>query len=94
MSKKKKANKPTKPKTELGQKLFAVRKQMNTEQCARWFAFFRQHRPEMTSATFDVISRGNYISKDNIRLAMDALKEGKLIVDSFREEMKKELETL
>lgn len=85
--KKKKGNPKTKPKTELGQKLFAVRKQMNNEQCDTWLAWFRTKR-ETTVVLFDSITRGDYISKDNVRLAMDALVEGRNILAALEEELK------
>lgn len=93
MKKKKKAT-PLKPKTELGHKLFAVRKQMNNDLCQKWFGWFQGERPGMSEATFDAISRGDYISKDNVRLAMSALKKGKEMVEQYQLDLEVELNAI
>ena len=84
MSKKK----PQKPKTELGHKLFKVRKQMTPELLDEWYRFFLMHREGMERKTFDYITRGDYISKENVRLAIDALRNGKDLVEKFKVEMR------
>lgn len=80
--------KPQKPKTELGRKLFIVRRQLPPELLEEWYRWFLQHRENMQPKTFDYITRGDYISKENVRLAMDGLRKGKDLLEKFEAEVK------
>lgn len=87
MAKKKKNVKPTKAKTELGKKLCAVRKQMGTDQKKEWYEWFKTEKADLSEATFEDITRGEYISKDNIKLAMKGLTKGRQILEGLAAEI-------
>lgn len=82
--KKNKTLRPTKPKTDLGHKLFHLRKQMNKSLLDKWFEWAQNNRdPKMTESVFNAITRGDYISKDNVWYATYMWKEGKRLLDEF-----------
>lgn len=93
MSKKKKRghSPPQKPKTELGHKLFAVRRDMPTEVRNAWYEWFKSQQPDMGKQTFEYLSRGDYIAKDNVRLAIAGLKEGKRLMDEYTASISQEV---
>ena len=89
-------------KSELGIKLFAVRKQMSGNLMRQWFDWcvmeygidFPKKKSKFTEAVFSQMTYGRYISKDNILFALKALKEGKRLVQEFEAHVSRELQNL
>jgi hypothetical protein len=89
-------------KSEMGKKLFGIRKALNKELSGQWFEWCQQEysidfpnkRVGMTEAIFAHMTNGRYISKENTRFALKALKEGKRLLDEFEENIRRELENL
>lgn len=92
----------TTDKTELGKKIYEVRKQMSKELLNRWFNWskneyttdFPERKTNLTEAVFAQMTYGRYISRDNIVFALKVLKEGKRMVSEFDDHVKKELNDL
>lgn len=86
--KKYKTGKTTKPKTDLGKKLFSERKKMSESQLSEWRNWAkRNYQGELTDTTFNYISRGDYISKDHRVFAIKLLQEGRRIVAEFESQL-------
>ena len=89
-------------KTELGKKLFAVRKQMSGKLMRQWYDWcvmeyeidFPRKKLKFTEAVFSQMTYGRYISKDNILFALKALKEGKRLVQEFEAHVERELQKI
>lgn len=96
MAKKKKTTRPTKGKTEQGKKLSALRKKMSTDTLKKWHEWSSKNHPtgSMTEVTFNVVTWGQYISKDNIVFANQMLKEGKRLQEEFEKSVKDELKSI
>ena len=91
-----------KTKTELGKKLFAVRKHMSGDLLSQWFDWckeehakdFPNKKQKFTDAVFSQMTYGRYISKDNVLFALKALREGKRLVQEFEMHVEQELQRL
>ncbi|MDB5283339.1 MAG: hypothetical protein JWO06_2414 [Bacteroidota bacterium] len=91
-----------KGKSELGTKLFEVRKEMGAALLAKWYNWckaeysieFPDKKLRLTEAVFSQMTYGRYISKDNILFALKALKEGKRMLQEFEEHVKRELQNI
>jgi len=85
---------PQKKKTDLGRKLFAEKKKMNSEVYEQWKAWAFKQNNSLTESVWYALCVGNHISKDNVRFAILALKEGKRLNQQFEAELEAELNAL
>lgn len=94
MAAKKKNSPHTKKKTELGKKLFAVRRDMSKELLNKWYVWAKSEKESLTETSFTQLSRGDYISKDDKLFAIAVLKEGKRMLAEYNAQLEAEIASI
>lgn len=93
-TKKKKDNQEKTPKQELGDKLKEMRKEMNSDTVAQWFAWAKTKKPGLTEVTFNAITRGERLAEKNLLFAIELAKEGRRLVDAFNQKLTEEVNSI
>lgn len=89
-------------KAQLNKKLYAVRKQLNTDLYNKWYDWskveytkdFAHKNAVLTTVVFSQMTYGRYISKENVPFAVKILKHGKEILHDYNEQIRSEVESL